>query len=67
MYREIKQSHEDILPYNILKMGYSPPLFLFFLFLNTVGSKEMLIISIADDWLWTVNLCWRKQPLCQLS
>ena len=50
MYREIKQSHEDILPYNILKMGYSQPLF-FFLFLNTVGSKEMLNISIADDWL----------------
>ena len=55
-------------PYSdtFLKIGHSRPLFsLFSSFLQTVNSKYMFK-KVADDWIRTRVLWYRKQPLCQL-
>ena len=50
-----------------LKMGHSRPLFLYFRLFNTVDSKPLFNIKVANDWIWTVDLRYWKQLLCQLS
>ena len=37
-------------------MGHSRPLFTFFVFFNTVDSKQMFNINFADDWISTADL-----------
>ena len=53
----------------LLKVGHSRPLFIYFCLFNTVDSKQVNIFNInfADDWIWTADLWYWKQPLYQLS
>ena len=48
-------------------MGHSQPLFRSFCLFHTVESTQMFNINFADDCIRTLDLWYRKRPLCQLS
>ena len=50
------------------KEGHSRPLFIYFVFsIQLIINKQMFNINFANDWSWTADLWYRKQPLYQLS
>ena len=49
-----------------LKMGHSRPLFLYFRLFYKQLTVNKCSIKVADDWIRTRVLWYRKQPLCQL-
>ena len=49
------------------KMGLSRPLFLYFRLFNTQLTVNVQYKSLPNDWIQTVDLGRRKQPLYQLS
>ena len=51
----------------IFLMRHSQPLFLSFCLFHTIESTQMFNINFADDWIRTLDLWYRKRPLCQLS
>ena len=48
-------------------MGHSRPLSHYFRLFNTVYNKQIFNTKIANDWIRTADLWYRKQPLYQLS
>ena len=48
-------------------VGHSSPLFIYFRHFKTVDSKQMFNLIFVDDWIWTADLRFQKQPLYQLS
>ena len=48
------------------KMGHSRYLFLYFRLFYTQLKVNKCSIKVADDWIWTWVLWYRKRPLCQL-
>ena len=57
-----------IFPMNhlFLKMGHSRPLFLYFCLFYKQLTVNKCSIKVADDWIRTWVLWYRKRPLCQL-
>ena len=49
-----------------LKMGHSRPLFLYFRLFYKQLTVNKCSIKVANDWIQTRVLWYRKQPLCQL-
>ena len=62
----IMQFSESGVDQIFFKMGHSRPLFLYFRLFYKQLTVNKCSIKVADDWIRTRVLWYRKRPLCQL-